>query len=338
MKISKFSIRGFSPKDLARVLEIGRASFIKDFEIAGFDEEGVKKKLRLYGLIKLVERLTHKTFFRMYVGEVGNLVVGTMSLMRLGESWYIGMGMVDPMYRKRGYARRLMSRVCSDAMSLGARKVIVYVIEDNVPVKNLCRSMGFVTFERIAYFHRETCKLDGRDLPSGYKLIKIDSFSREASEVVDACRDETSRLVHGKSSPTPFYIRLASRFLRAGEAEKYAVTIDNKIVGVYTHNFKSKNDPFYMAIHLYEEHKGKGIEETVITNSLGKAFDLGIPELIVSFNEKNTGLEEICEELSFAKYFVAEGMSKILVQTRPSEPCVLSSRLSYDRIGVCDAS
>lgn len=312
-----FSIRDFNKKDLARILEIGRASFVRDFEIAGFNEEGVKKKLRVYGLVKLVKRLVGKTFFRTYIGEIGNLVVGALFNHSIGESWYSDMLIVDPMYRRRGYARKLLSRACSDAMSLGAKKVIVSVNEDNIAAKNLCKSLGFVTFERIAHFHKETCKLDGKQLPYGYRLVKIGSFSREALEVVDACRNEASTLVHGKSSLPPFYIRLFARFLRAGKEEKYAVIRDNRIVGVYTHKFKSKNKPFYMSLHLYEEHRGKGIEEAITLKSLSKAFEIDIPELIISFNEKNIGLKEICKKLGFTRYFVAEGMFKTLIQTQP---------------------
>lgn len=317
MKLPGFYVRDLRNKDIERVLKIRRASFVKEFEIFGVNEESVEKELKLYTLIRLVEKLTRKVFSRVYVGELKGQVVGSTCLNKSRGSWHIQMVMVDPKYRRQGYGRKLVLKACNDAASLGAKRVILHVLEKNIPAKNLYESMGFISFEKRIFFHTDTCKLDERKIPSGYQLVRIGIFNPQALSVLDTCRDEGSAKVYGKSHFPPFYVRIAARILRAERLKKYAIVRDTRWVGVYTFSFKSNKKAVSTSIYICEKHRGQGIEEFLLTRALNEAFELGANRLTIALNDKNGKLKEACEKLGFSKSFMVEGMFKSLQPNPP---------------------
>jgi len=312
MKLSEFRIRSFRSRDLTRLLEIRRKSLAKEFEIFGFNEERLRKQFRLYRLTRMFERLTGSVFFRVYVGEVDDLVVGITCLSKNDEFWHISMVMVDPEYRRRGYGRSLVSKACSDAKSFRAKGAILYVFEDNVPAKNLYKSLGFIKFERRAYFHMDARKLDEKKIPLGYKLLRINVFDRNALRVTDASRDEDSAKVYGKSHLPPFYIRLFARIFKTGTAENYAIVLDKHCIGAYSLNFESEKTSS-VSLSLLREYRGHGIEEAILTQAVTKTFKFGIPRITIDFNEKNRELKEACEKLGFKRTSVMECMVKSFI-------------------------
>lgn len=318
-----FTIREFTMSDFERVLEIRRSSLVRDFEMFGFSEKSFRNQLWLYLFIKIVARLTGNVSVKIYVGDFEGLVLGTTTLSKKGDVWDISAVMVDPMHRRKSYGKKLVSRACNDARRFGAKRVVLRVLEDNVPAKELYKSLNFMKFERIAYFRKAACRMEEKKPLSDYKLVKIDASDYRVSKVINACRDAASAKVYGRSQvisvrtkwfTTIFrnYIALFIRVFRTGKVERYAIVRNGRWIGVYTFSFKSKEESSNISLYLHKRYRGQEIEEAVVIKALNKAFELGAPQLTIAFNEENFELEQACKKLGFRLMCVMEGMFKNL--------------------------
>ena len=86
-----------------------------------------------------------RDMFRGFVWEEEGRIVAASIAQRQGATslWSIGMVGVLPKYRRRGLARRLLSRVLEDLRERGCEKVILSVIDGNVPAYSLYTSLDF---------------------------------------------------------------------------------------------------------------------------------------------------------------------------------------------------
>ena len=50
---------------------------------------------------------------------------------------------VDPSFRNRGLGRLLMERIIAHGKQRGLGEIFGHVLEDNAPMRKLCRSLGF---------------------------------------------------------------------------------------------------------------------------------------------------------------------------------------------------
>lgn len=307
-------VREYRPGDLAQVVELAQVAFPREMEVYGFDESSIKKQTQLYGLIRLIQRLTGRFFYRLYVGEIGGELVGTTSLSREGEAWYLGTVMVAPEHRRRGYARALVERACRDTHAHGVPRVILHVREDNTPAKNLYLSLGFELFERELHFIGELERLEEgpEELPPGYRLRRVGPFDRRAFAVSDECREEHSATVYGRSYYPPLYLRLLFALFRPQLIERYAVLREGEWAGVCTFSFTSRKEAARASIRLYHEHRGRGLERALLQRALARAAKLGASKLAVVADEQNRNLVAACEELGLARPFIMEGMVREL--------------------------
>lgn len=308
-------VREYRAGDFEGIIALGKVAFAPEMEVFGFDEAAIRREARLYSLVRVIQRLTGRFFYKIYVGEVDSQLVGTASLSREGEAWYIGMVMVDPAHRRRGYGRALVEAACEEAQARGVKRVILHVREDNTPAKNLYLSLGFSRFEREFHFVHElgAVEPEPRPLPAGYRLRRVGAFDQQALKVIDACREPRSAEVYGPSRYPPLYVRLLFYLFRADRIERYAILADNGAwAGVYGFRFISQKEAARAGVRLYPEHRGQGLEQALLTRALARARELGAPKLAVEANEENKELLEACAGLGFTKAFVMEGMVRQL--------------------------
>jgi len=309
---SDLRIREFARRDTGQVIELLRASFPRELEISGFDEAAVRKSVRLYGPLKVVQHLFRRPFALFYVGEVGGEIVGTVSLNRERGSWYIGTVMVAPEHRRKGYGRAILEHALEVARTFGGKRAILHVLEDNLPARGLYESAGFRIFERVVHFVREPPEGEEVLFPAGYTLSKIDLFDRQALRLVHAAREPESAEVYGEPEPTPWYIRPLAR-MQPGIRERYAVVHSGRWVGIYTFAapFREKGAA-NASLAILPEHRGQGLEEALLSRALRRAREIGCPRLLTRADERNTALLSACERLGFERLYVMEGMYRDL--------------------------
>jgi GNAT superfamily N-acetyltransferase len=138
-------------------------------------------------LISLLELNPHGCFTANYNGEM----VGTItSIVYANTLAWIGMMLVDPLYRRRRIAARLMSRVLEYLYGRGINTIKLDATPEGFP---LYQSMGFIAetlIERWECFAAPNLKnnlqdLDDALLPAVYGLDKI-AFGVDRSFLIDA--------------------------------------------------------------------------------------------------------------------------------------------------------
>jgi GNAT superfamily N-acetyltransferase len=138
-------------------------------------------------LRRLLELNPRGSFTADYNGET----VGTITTTVYGNGLaWIGMMLVDPNYRRRGIAARLMNRALDYLYETGVKTIKLDATPEGFP---LYKSMGFIVeilierWECFAGFNLKNNlqELDGSLLPAIYELDKI-AFGADRSSLIDS--------------------------------------------------------------------------------------------------------------------------------------------------------
>lgn len=107
-----------------------------------------------------------KSPFSLYlVIEEGEEIVAHIGVKRIMEELHIMTVAVSPGYRRRGYARALITAALSAPVNAGARSVYLEVRPSNTAARALYESLGFkATGVRPRYYGDEDAILMTRDL------------------------------------------------------------------------------------------------------------------------------------------------------------------------------
>lgn len=321
-KIEKndFRIREFRKKDLNRILEMRAEYLATELGLSAFRDESFRKQFRLYDLLSLVGQYIAKIYHKIYVGEVRNLIVGFVvidgALTGNDRIWNVPRVFVDPKHRKRGYARSLLLRACNDAMSHGAKRIYCSVLNENIPAKNLFKSLGFKVFETNNFFRKDVHRVVQQRLPVGFKLVRIGMLDRKALTILDAAREELSERVFAESHLPPLQVRVFSKILSPGISEKLAIVQDHRFVGFQRFDFPSGGESATVFLDILKEYRGQGVEQALLTYAMNRACKLGVLILRIAVNERNVELKRACEKLGFEKLYIMQGMYKDLSALR----------------------
>lgn len=130
--------------------------------------------LRFFGLLSPPLR----DVFRGFVWEEGGRIVAAVILAREGAtaSWDVAMVGVLPEYRRRGLARKLLTRSLEYLREREADKTTLGVIDRNVPAYSLYTNLGFEHYSGMVEYEvtpTETPAVPA--LPPGYalELVKL---------------------------------------------------------------------------------------------------------------------------------------------------------------------
>ena len=149
-------LRELRAGDGPALLRLLATEFPEENRILGLRPDGVEKVIRrlfrwdarlLIGLLRLVGRSP----FALYVIADGRRVVASTLLSLTPATGYLSMVVVDPAYRGRGYARRLieMARAASARRRRGF--VALDVLEQNAPARRLYETSGYRTLRTTAF-------------------------------------------------------------------------------------------------------------------------------------------------------------------------------------------
>lgn len=143
----------------ARPFDIGRdlrpvAELIADAFSSELDPRGkaALREMRILshvsGLLKVVNRSTGEfnDVFNGFVWQEDGHIVGNVTVQRAdryGSRWQIANVAVDPHYRGRGIARRLMTEALNHIESLRGQWAVLQVYEHNARARALYASLGF---------------------------------------------------------------------------------------------------------------------------------------------------------------------------------------------------
>ncbi len=151
------AVRELRARDVARLVELLRSASPEEEELLGTRPEEIAAIARrlfrwdarlLLGLLRLVGASPA----RFLVVEADRRLVGTALLSFPARAGFVSMVTVDPAYRRRGYARRLLAAARALTLRRGRPHLALDVLATNAPARALYTSLGFRPLRASAYF------------------------------------------------------------------------------------------------------------------------------------------------------------------------------------------
>ena len=153
-------IRDLRKADAPRVLELLTTHFPEEEALLGTRPEAfVKVVHRIFRwdsqlVIGLLRRFG-RPLFRFLVVEEDGRIVATTLLSFPERSGHVSTVLVDPAYRRRGYARALLERARVMAQAAGRKYVVLDVLAQNTPARALYERIGYRPLRESAFVVRE---------------------------------------------------------------------------------------------------------------------------------------------------------------------------------------
>jgi RimJ/RimL family protein N-acetyltransferase len=95
-----------------------------------------------YGTARLKEEIRHGVYYAIKEGEEWASIAGTQ--LKSADCYYIFIS-TEPPFRRKGYAKKVLSAVCGEILRIG--KTPVYALDaSNLPSVKLAKSLGFKEF------------------------------------------------------------------------------------------------------------------------------------------------------------------------------------------------
>ncbi|MEA1975582.1 MAG: ribosomal protein S18-alanine N-acetyltransferase, partial [Bacillota bacterium] len=120
------NIRKMNIFDLKEVMRIEKISFVSKWTIDDF----------IYELI-----INTKATYFIY--KIGNSIVAYIGIWILDDEIHISNLAVDPLFRRRGIARKLINRIIKEAYRVNIKTVSLEVRISNINAINLYENMDF---------------------------------------------------------------------------------------------------------------------------------------------------------------------------------------------------
>ena len=146
-------LREFRREDAPRLFALLKSEFPEEEAMLGMRPEGFETVIRrLYradvrfvlGLL----RAFHRSPFHLYVAEEGGAIAATTLLSFAPRAGFLSTVVVDPAFRRHGFARRLLQAARGETGRRGRPYVALRVLESNTPARALYASEGYVDLDR----------------------------------------------------------------------------------------------------------------------------------------------------------------------------------------------
>jgi len=164
-------VRELQRGDAPQVLRFLKTEFPAEEAILGTRPEGLEAIFRrvfrwdarlLIGSLRLFGRSP----FHFFVVEEDGRIVATTILSFSGPTGYLSMVVVDPAYRRRGYAQTLLERARTTALRARRRYMALDVLVHNTPARTLYERVGYRPLRKTGFFaHDDASAFAGADPP-----------------------------------------------------------------------------------------------------------------------------------------------------------------------------
>ncbi|TFH09916.1 MAG: GNAT family N-acetyltransferase [Candidatus Atribacteria bacterium] len=159
-----------------------------EWSIQADEEEDISREIktlrRLWPLVRLAQVFSKSTrdLMRGFVWEEDGQIGAVVMYQRRGSTntWTVGTVGVLPEFRRRGLARKLLTRSLDDIRARGGTHVVLGVIDRNVPAYALYKSLGFEHYSSQPEFSlTPTAAATKTSLPAAVEESAHDRFDWE---------------------------------------------------------------------------------------------------------------------------------------------------------------
>lgn len=144
----------------------------------------IKSVRRLWPLFRIAQLVSKpmRDLFRGFLWEEGGQIGAVVITQRRGttNTWEISTVGVLPEFRRRGLARKLLTRALDDIRQRGGTHIVLGVIDRNVPAYAFYQSLGFERFvSQIEFSLTPQGNYEQHSRPAGYSESVLNRFDWE---------------------------------------------------------------------------------------------------------------------------------------------------------------
>jgi ribosomal protein S18 acetylase RimI-like enzyme len=295
-------LRDLRAADSPRLLELLQREFPEEERLLGTRPEGFERIFRrafrwdtrlLLGLARAFGR----PLFQFLVIEADGRLVGTTLVSFPPRAGYLSMVVVDPAYRRRGYAKRLLEGARATAARRGRPFVALDVLAENTPARTLYEAAGYRRLRSAAFLaHDRPAELVGPlPLPAAIRPFRRSDARPIAVIALRQMPPEVAAALPAR--PSQF---AGHRFVSNLLGEETAAWVVDRGAGPEAHVAASVS-PATEAAHLSAPVVGESVDPslaaTLVRSAAAWAAARHPPRLVAQVTEENrrgrTALEEV---------------------------------------------
>jgi ribosomal protein S18 acetylase RimI-like enzyme len=178
------------PEDLLRITEIAAETWNypdhPEWSVQADEEESLddsmKNYKRIWPFIRVIQFFSPglRDFMHGHVWEEDGRIAGFTQINRRGstDTWYISAVGVHPDFRRRGIAQKLVEKAITFVRERNGKRLLLDVIEGNVPAINLYKKLEFENFtsnQQLEIQPKSPPSEPG--LPDGYQVEITDDYT-----------------------------------------------------------------------------------------------------------------------------------------------------------------
>jgi len=153
-------LRELRAADSERVIAFLLSEFPQEEALLGSRPEEFRKIIRKtfqwnYRLLMGFAAAIGRPFVRFLVVEADGKIVGTTLVSFPPRAGYLSMVVVDPAYRGRGFARKLLERAREVTVKRGRPYCVLDVLDSNAPARKLYDTSGYLKLRGVGFYVHE---------------------------------------------------------------------------------------------------------------------------------------------------------------------------------------
>ncbi len=310
----EYQIRGFRKSDLDDLLRLLPICNAEEFSASGFDPDHVKRMVnRLYGwsgrfLLGLMQLLGKKPF-TFFVAEADGKLVGTTIVENRGGTAWISAVMVDPDYRRRGIAMRLMINALKYIRANGKTRAALGVLSTNAPAIDLYSKLGFRAFEHTGYFVGETKSFIAPQDIKGLVIRRFRNSDLEEVYQIVLSSEDATRLKMYDFRKRDLKTQRLGGLLRSSSSLRFVAVYDRVIVGYAEASSTTAREVARIGlVHANTVGRSLSVESLLIDAARKEVEKTGVNRFRIIVPATQPGLMEAVKALGFREAFAVDGM------------------------------
>jgi ribosomal protein S18 acetylase RimI-like enzyme len=307
-------IRDFRKSDLDDLLRLLPVCNAEEFTASGFDPDHVRGMVNrwfgwggrfLFGLLGLFGSKPLK----FLAAEADGKLVGTTMVEDRGKLGSISVVMVDPDFRRRGIATRLMTHALKYIRQRGKARAVLGVLSTNINATDMYVKLGFRAFEHSVYFVGETGSFVAPEEVEGVVIRSFRNGDLDEVYALVVASEDPVRLKTYDFRKSNLKTRFLARFFRTSKETKFVAVYNGRIVGYAEVSYTTPNEVGRIGfIHANVEGKKLGVEKLLVNAARRVVEAAGVNRLRIIVPSLQQELIETVKALGFKEAFAVDGM------------------------------